>query len=123
MSQVCRQTKLGQLPFGVPEFKVEWEGHPIPHPVTYTRQSRLSIYAEFCGPDNIINGVWNDIETCALAAAGAAALSSIAESPVGALPTFKAAFMGCIIAKVGNQANEISVALSSKQESGDWHKV
>ena len=123
MGNVCRKVKLGQLPFGVPEFKVEFEGHPIPHPVTYTRQSRLSVYAEFCGPDNIINGVWNDIETCALVAAGAAALSSLAESPVGALPTFKAAFLACLIAKVGDQAKQISVALSTSQESGDWHKV
>jgi len=123
MAHVCRKQELGRVPFGVPEFKVEWHGRPIPHPVTFTRTSHIIAYAEFCGPDNIINAFWGDIVTCSFAALGAVAVSQIVESPVGALPTFKAAFMGCILAKVGEQANQIEVSLSTEQQSGDWHEV
>jgi hypothetical protein len=44
MAHVCKKQELGKLPFGVPETKIEWEGHPIPHPVTYTRQSQVVVY-------------------------------------------------------------------------------
>lgn len=123
MASVCKKQELGSLPFGVPEFKVEWEGHPIPHPVTYTRQSKVTAYAEFCGPDNIINNSWNDIRTCAISAAGVAAVAAIIANPPAALPAFKAAFIACLVGKIGDEAKHLNVALSTQQESGDWHKV
>jgi hypothetical protein len=123
MAAVCRKQELGSLPFGVPEFKVKWEGHPIPHPVTYTRQSKVTASAELCGPDNIVNDSWDAVRTCAVSAAGVAAVAAIIADPPAALPAFKAAFIACLAGKVGDEANQVDVALSTEQESGEWHKV
>ena len=117
---VIRKVELGTLPFGVPEFKVEWEGIK---PITYTRTSQVTAYAEFKGPDNIVNDSWNDIRSCALSSLGVATVAGIVGDPAAALPAFKAAFVACITAKIGAKANEIHVALTTEQTSGDWTKV
>jgi hypothetical protein len=123
MASVCKKAELGSLPFGVPEFKVEWEGHPIPHPVAWTRESKVTAYAEFCGLDNVINDSWNDIRMCAISAAGVAAVAAIIGDPPAALPAFKAAFLACVVVKIGDTAKQLGVGLSTQQSSGDWHKV
>lgn len=122
MAVVCNRTDIGAVD-GVPEFKVEWEGSPIPLPVLYTRKSRIVAYAEICAPDDLVNQVWNDIVQCA-AGAAATSVAAIIASPVAALPAFKAAFIACMGTKIGARADDINVALSTQQESDPvWHRV
>jgi hypothetical protein len=120
MAQVCKKLELGSLPFGVPEFKTVWHGLDS-H--IETRQSKVTAYAEFCGPDNIVNGSWDAIRTCAVSAAGVAAVAAIISDAAAALPAFKAAFIACLAPKIGDAANQLSVSLSTEQSSGDWHRV
>ncbi|MER8546548.1 hypothetical protein [Mesorhizobium sp. M1169] len=115
-----RKVELAHID-GVPEFKVEWEGGFIKYPVLYTRTSKITAYAEFSAPD--LNSIWGDVTNCATGGAVAATLAAIFASPAAALPAFKAAFLACIVPRVGERAKEISVALSTHQESGDWHRV
>jgi hypothetical protein len=123
MPNVCHKTDIGSVS-GIPEFKVEWEGHPIPHPILYTKTSRLVVYAEICGPDDLLNDAWNDIVQCAAVAGAAAGITAIVGSPAAALPAFKAAFITCMDAKIGIRVSEINVALSTEQQaSGGWHRV
>jgi hypothetical protein len=70
-----------------------------------------------------LNSIWGDVTSCAVSAAAAATFVAIIASPAAALPAFKAAFLACIVPKIGERAKEISVALSTQQEHGDWHKV
>ena len=120
MANVCKKLELGSLPFGVPEFKVEWKGL---RPVMDTRQSKVTAFAEFCGPANVLNNSWKDIRTCAVSAAAVAALAAIIANPPAALPAFKAAFITCLTGKIGATAKQLKIALSTKQSSGAWHKV
>ena len=76
-----RKEKIASIPVGVPEFKVKLEGHPIPHPVTYTRQSDIALSAEISGPDNVMNDGVNALRDCAVAALGAAAVAAIIADP------------------------------------------
>lgn len=115
-----RKVEIGHID-GVPEVKVEWEGGWIKHPVLYHRDSKVIAYAEFSAPG--INEIWGDITTCAAGAAAAAGIAAILASPAAALPAFKAAFLACLVPKIGERANQISVALSTKQEHGEWHRV
>ncbi|MCX5946880.1 MAG: hypothetical protein NTY67_01375 [Cyanobacteria bacterium] len=119
MAHLFRKQEVVSSPFGVPEFKAEWERSPIPHPVAYTRQTKIVAYAEFCGPEEIINVSWGDIRDYAIRAGGVAAVAAIIANPPAALPAFKAAFAAC----VGEKAFQIQVALSTEQKSGDWHEV
>jgi hypothetical protein len=118
----CRRTELGRVD-GVPEFKVEWEGSPIPYPVLYTRKSRIVAYAEICAPQDLLGALWGDMAKCAAVAGGAGLLAAIIASPAAALPAFKEAFMACIAARLGDRADEIGVALSTRQEHGEWSRV
>jgi hypothetical protein len=115
-----RKVEIGHIN-GVPEVKIEWEGKWIKYPVIYHRDSKLIAYAEFAAPD--LHTIWGDITGCAAGAAAVATLAAIIASPAAALPAFKAAFMACIVPKIGERAKEISVALSTHQEHGDWHRV
>lgn len=118
-----RREKIASVPGGVPEFKVEWKGHPIPKPVTYTRQSDVALFAEISGPDNVMNDGVNAIRECAVAALGTAAVAAIIADPAAAVPAFKAAFIACMAGKIGDEAKQLDVGLSTQQESGDWHEV
>ena len=60
---ICKKVELCRHG-SVAEFKVEWEGHPIPHLITYTRTSSVVAYAELCGPDVTMDSAWHDIATC-----------------------------------------------------------
>ncbi len=115
-----RKVEIGHIN-GVPEVKVEWEGGLIKYPVIYHRDSKLTAYAEFAAPN--LNDIWGDITSCAAGAAVTATLVAIIASPAAALPTFKAAFMACLVPQIGDRAKEISVALSTRQEHGEWHRV
>lgn len=115
-----RKVEVGHID-GVPETKIEWEGDFIKYPVLYTRTSKLTAYAEFAAPG--LDEIWGDITSCATGAAAAATLVAIIASPAAALPAFKAAFLACLEAKIGDRAKDVSVALSTQQESGDWHRV
>lgn len=115
-----RKVEIGHIN-GVPEVKIEWEGGLIKYPVLYQRTSKLTAYAEFAAPG--LNEIWGDITTCATGAAVAATLVAIIASPAAALPAFKSAFMACLVPKIGERAKEVSVALSTHQEPGEWHRV
>jgi hypothetical protein len=123
MMMGSRKEKIASVPVGVPEFKVKWEGHPIPHPVTYTRMSDVALFAEISGPDNIMNDGVNAVRECAVAALGTAAVAAIIADPAAAVPAFKAAFIACMAGKIGGEANQLDVGLSTEQEPGVWHKV
>ncbi len=120
---VCRKIEIGSIPVELPEFRVEWEGRPIPTPKTYMRRSKMTALAEFCAPDNVLNESWDDIRTCAISAGGVAGVAAIISGPPGALPSFKAAFIACVTAKIGERSKELEVALSAEQQHGDWHRV
>ncbi len=122
MATVCKKVKIGSKR-GVPEFKVEWEGRPIPRPVTYTRRSEITAYAEVCGPRETVESAWTEIKDCAAVGAGAAGLAAIFTSGSAALPAFKAAFMACLRGKIASRATRVRVGLSVKQQSGRWSKV
>lgn len=115
-----RKVEIGHIN-GVPEVKIEWEGKWIKYPVLYQRTSKLTAYAEFAAPS--LSDIWGDVTSCAAGAAVTATLVAIIASPAAALPAFKAAFMACLVPKIGDRAKEISVALSTRQEHGDWHRV
>ena len=119
MADVCKRHELCSSPVGVPEVKVEWEGRPIKHPVTYTRTSNATVYAEFCGPEEIINDSWGDIRECAIGAAVTAGIAAYVATPDVALPAFKAAFAKCL----GEKAEKIQIKLGAEQTAGPWHKV
>jgi hypothetical protein len=119
MAQVCRRVVLGHVG-NIPEWKVEWHGF---HSTIRHRTSSVHVYAEFCGPDNAMNQIWNDITTCAVGAGVAAGIVAISVGPEAALPAFMAAFQPCLVSKVGQQvASQVHVALSAHQEpDSDWH--
>lgn len=116
---ICKKVLLGSLPFGVPEIKIEWQGTPIPRPVTYTRQSKVTAYAELCGPEDVLNSFWEQLRSCAIGAATAAGLSTIIAGPQIALPAFQASFVAC----VDDKAKSVQVGLSTEQEVGGWVRV
>ena len=122
MANVCRKVELGRHG-SIPELKIKWEGSPIPTPKAFCRTSSLVVYAEFCAPDDLLDNAWNDIVNCAILAGVVAGIATIAASPAVALAAFEASFNPCIAGKLAGRANELHVALSSKQEPNeDWHR-
>jgi hypothetical protein len=117
MADVCKKVLLGK--FGsIPEVKVVWK-HRIPK--FMHRTSHIHVYLEACAPSNVMNQILNDVTSCALSSGAAAGIAAIASGP-GALPVFTASFKSCLEHKVGQQlANQVHVAISSKQEAGPWH--
>jgi hypothetical protein len=122
MASICKQHKIGSTN-GPRQTKVEWRNEPpfgIPSPTLYCRDSVYAAYAELCGPDDIIDTMWSDVQTCAGVAASAATLAAIFASPAAALPAFETAFKACLAAKVAGRVDEIQVHLSTADETGDW---
>lgn len=62
-----------------------------------------SVSAEF----PMIGGIEKDAKECAIAAAGAAGLSSMLTSPASAMPVFKASLLACLKLKAGEQAAKV----------------
>jgi hypothetical protein len=93
MANVCKKHELASID-GIPEFKVIWEGI---HSRVVTRRSTLVLFAEVCGPDDILSGCWNDIRDCAVAALaaaiGTAGLATLRQSRAGN-PGFQSRFPG-----------------------------
>lgn len=120
---VCRRIELGRHG-SIPEFKVEWEGAPVPKPIGYTRTSSLVAYGELCGPEPSLNDVWPDVASCAISAAGAIGIAAIVAGPTAILESFQAAFLACLAAKIGEVAKEYRIAISVLQEpNGPWRRM
>ena len=116
MASVCKKHPIGSMN-GPRQSKVEWHGIS---PTLYCRDSRYVAYAEFCGPDDILDALWGDVQNCAVAAAGAATLAAIFASPGAATAAFEVAFKGCLAARIQDRVNEIQVHLSVADETGEW---
>ena len=122
MAQVCKQQSIGSTN-GPRQTKLEWTNDGpfgTPSPTMRCRDSYYTAYAELCGPDDIINELWGDVQQCITTAVGTGILTSIFGSPAAATPAFEAAFKLCLTAKVGNRVDEIQVHLSVADETGDW---
>ncbi len=122
MAQVCREEELGWTK-GIRQTKLVWTNDGFlgtPSPTLYCRDTRYTAYAELCGPDDILNTLWSDVQSCVQTALVASALTSIFASPAAATPAFEATFKGCLIAKIGDRINEIGVHLTVKDTTGDW---
>src|ERR1035437_3229143 len=111
MAYVCNELEIGSSG-NIPETMVQWEGSPIPVPYMYFRNSSMHVTAHFCGPDDLMNQVWNDIVNCAVAAG----LAAIVSSPAGAMPAFQASFQACIYASIGERAGELQLSLGVEQK-------
>ena len=83
MAYVCNDVEIGSSG-NIPETMVKREGSPIPVPYMYFRNSSMNVTAHFCGPDDIMNELWNNIVNCAVAAGVAAGLAAIVASPMTA---------------------------------------
>lgn len=119
---VCKKHTIGSTK-GPRQTKLEWTNDGpfgTPSPTLRCRDSYYSAYAEFCGPEDILNDLWGDVQQCAVGAAAAATLASIFASPGAATPGFAATFKACMYAKVGARVDEIQVHLSVADETGDW---
>jgi hypothetical protein len=122
MASVCKRHKLGSTN-GPRQSKVVWTNDGFlgtPSPTLYCRDSVYAAYAELCGPDDILDALWGDVQNCAGVAAGAATLAAIFASPAAATAAFEAAFKGCLAAKVASRVDEIQVHLGTSDETGDW---
>ena len=122
MTSVCKRHPLGSTN-GPRQTKVEWTNDGpfgTPSPTLRCRDSRYTAYAELCGPDDILNSLWGDVQNCAGVAAGAATLAAIFASPAAATAAFEAAFKGCLTVKVGARVDEFQVHLGVSDETGDW---
>jgi hypothetical protein len=122
MAQVCKRFSVGSTG-KIRESKVEWSNDGpfgLPSPTLRCRDGWNEAYVEFCGPDDIIEQAWGDLQECAKYAAATATLVAIFASPAGALPAFKAAFYGCIEVKSQQASEQVGVALGVEHESGDW---
>jgi hypothetical protein len=122
MASVCKRHRLGSTN-GPRESKVEWTNDGpfgTPSPTLRCRDSLYVAYAELCGPDDILDALWGDVQNCAGVAAGAATLATIFASPGAATAAFETAFKGCLATKIADRVNEIQVHLGVSNETGDW---
>ncbi len=119
MANICKRYKLGTTN-GPRQTKVEWRNTPLPSPTLYCRDSVYAAYAELCGPDDILDALWGDVQNCAGVGVAAAGLAAIFASPAAATAAFEAAFKGCLAAKIAARVNEIQVHLGVDDETGDW---
>lgn len=99
--------------------EVDWGRFP-PGVTLRCRDAWITAYATICGPEDIINGLLNDVISCIGVGVAAAGLSAIFAGPAAALPAFEAAFKGCLATKIDSRVNEITVSLSTEEETGDW---
>jgi hypothetical protein len=108
---------------GPRESKVEWTNDGFlgtPSPTFRCRDSLYVAYAELCGPDDILDAMWDDVKNCAGVGVTAATLAAIFASPGSATAAFEAAFKTCLATKVDARTNEIQVHLGVANETGDW---
>lgn len=122
MASVCKRHRLGSMN-GPRESKVEWTNEGFlgtPSPTLRCRDSLYVAYAELCGPEDILDALWTDVQNCAGVAAAAATLAAIFASPGAATGAFEAAFKGCLATKISDRVNEIQVHLGVSNETGDW---
>jgi len=122
MASICKKHKIGSTN-GPRQNKVVWTNDGIfgtPSPTMYCRDSLYGAYAELCGPDDILDTLWGDVQNCAGVAASAAGLAAIFASPAAALPAFEASFKACLAARVAGRVDEIQVHLGTYDETGDW---
>lgn len=122
MASVCKRHKIGSMN-GPRETKVEWRNDGpfgLPSPTLYCRDSLYAAYAELCGPEDILNDLWGDVQNCAAVGAAAATLAAIFASPGAATATFEVAFKECLKNKIEGRINEIQVHLGVSNETDDW---
>lgn len=122
MASVCKQHKIGSMN-GPRQQKVVWTNDGFlgtPSPTLYCRDTVYAAYAELCGPDDILDTLWGDVQNCAGFAAGATTLAAIFSSPVAATAVFEASFKTCLAAKIEGRVDEIQVHLGTSDETGDW---
>lgn len=116
MASICKRHPVGSMN-GPKQTKVTWHGIS---PTLHCRDSHYVAYAEFCGPDNILDTLWSDVQNCAVTAAGIATLTAIFTSPGTATVAFEAAFKACLTTKTTNRVDDIQVHLGVSDETGDW---
>ena len=122
MAQICKEHSLGWTK-GIRQQKLEWTNDGpfgTPSPTLRCRDTIYTAYAELCGPDEILDTLWADVQTCIMAALAASALTTIFASPAAATPAFEASFKGCLTAKIGDRINEIGIHLTVRDTTGDW---
>lgn len=116
----CSKHSLGRIPLPR-QSKTDVDWGCIPPCVTLRcRDAWITAYATICGPEDIINGLLNDVIACIGVGVAAAGLSAIFAGPAAAAPAFEAAFKGCLSTKIDERVKEISVSLSTEEETGDW---
>lgn len=113
-SIVCVRRRLGWMKINR-ETKLEWPG-----PTLRCRDRNAHAWAVICGPDDLVNAIVNDIMNCAAHAAVVAGIAAIIASPSVALPVFAEAFKACIIQKIGDQVQKLSINLEVTSETTDW---
>lgn len=122
VDRVWRRVELGRHG-ATPEWKVEWEGTPIPEPVLYRRTLSMVAYAELLAPEDLANRHWHDLVQSAITSGVAAGIATIVVTPTAALPAFEEAIARQLRTKIGERTSEITVALSARQEAnGPWLK-
>lgn len=80
--------------------RVVWRNNGIfgtPSPTVQSAPQRVYAYADVNTPSG--SQVQNDVQQCAIQGAAAAGLASLATSPAGAMPAFKAAFSACMASR------------------------
>jgi hypothetical protein len=121
----CHRFHLAEIK-GWPEVKTEWKlqcvtifGHKVCTnvPVFYHRTCTLFVFVDVCYP----KGGLNDVQTCILGAAMAAAVAAVISGGAAAAPAFKAALEACLLAKGIKWASSITVNAGTASECGPWH--
>ncbi len=128
----CKKFTIASIG-GWPETKTEWKNRcvKIPFngkactklPKVYRRTCKKKVFAQICYPSNFENSIKNHIEECAKGAATAAVAAAIATGASGALPVFKAAFEGCLAAKIGNKIDQVKFSVKSEKSCSSWKGI
>lgn len=116
----CSRHSLGRI--NLPrqtKTEIDWDCFP-PCVTLRCRDAWVSAYATVCGPEDIVNGLIDDVVHCVGIGLAAAGLSAIFAGPQAALPAFEVAFKTCLYDKVKDRVNEISLSLSTEEETADW---
>jgi hypothetical protein len=119
---ICKRHNVASTK-GPRQSKVVWTNNGFlgtPSPTLSCRDSFYTAYVELCGPEDILNDLWGDVQQCAVTAAVAATGAAIFASPASATPAFTAAFNACMSAKIGERVKEIQIHLSVADETGEW---
>ena len=75
--------------------------------------------ANFYGPEDLLEGAWDDIQASALAAGTVAGLPAIAASPERALALFEETFFACFASRWPGEAHRIRVGLGLRVRPED----